>query len=115
MEEGATLEEVVVTSMGRKKKLKGLLERKKPKKAADAVSSTKIRRAPAPASTTMPPAPTGKVITGDDIKAMPTRDISAVASTAAGVKSSREDVKIRGTRAEATTYYVDGVRVSEHY
>lgn len=55
----------------------------------------------------------GRVITGDDIKNLPTRNINALASTAAGLSSADEGdaVAIRGSRSDATNYYVDGMRV----
>jgi outer membrane receptor for ferrienterochelin and colicin len=55
----------------------------------------------------------GRVITGEDIKNLPTRNINALASTAAGLSSSDEGeaLAIRGSRTDATQYYVDGMRV----
>ncbi len=55
----------------------------------------------------------GRVITGDDIKNLPTRNINALASTAAGLSSADEGgaIAIRGSRSDATNYYVDGIRV----
>lgn len=52
-------------------------------------------------------------ITQEDIKAIPTRDVKSVAATAAGVfqKDDGDDVNIRGSRDDATDYYVDGIRV----
>ncbi len=56
----------------------------------------------------------GATITSESIKRLPMRDISAMASTVAGVGSSdgNKDVSIKGSRTDATNYYVDGVRVS---
>ena len=44
---------------------------------------------------------------------MPTRSVTSVAATAAGVYQSDEgsSVNVRGSRSEATDYYVDGVKV----
>ena len=52
-------------------------------------------------------------ITQEDIKAIPTRDVKSVAATAAGVyqKDEGDDVNVRGSRDDATDYYVDGIRV----
>ena len=55
----------------------------------------------------------GKTVTSDEIKAMPTRSVASVAATAAGVYQSDEgsSINIRGSRSEATDYYVDGIKV----
>lgn len=56
----------------------------------------------------------GGVVTAEEIENLPTRNINAIASTVAGVASSDEGsaLTIRGSRSNATDYYVDGVRVS---
>jgi hypothetical protein len=60
-----------------------------------------------------PPPPAGKIVTADEISALPTRDVSAVAAKTAGISSSPDsEVKIRGARTDAATYYVDGVSVT---
>ena len=55
----------------------------------------------------------GRVLTSEDIKSLPTRNINALAATAAGLSSADEGDKpaIRGSRDNATDYYVDGIRV----
>lgn len=55
----------------------------------------------------------GAVITSDQIKNLPTRNINALAATTAGLSSSDEGsaITVRGSRSDATNYYVDGVRV----
>ncbi len=55
----------------------------------------------------------GQTITADEIRNLPTRNVSALASTAAGLSQVDEggDVTVRGSRADATDYYIDGVRV----
>lgn len=55
----------------------------------------------------------GGVITSDQIRNLPTRNINALAATTAGLSSSDEGgaITIRGSRSDATDYYVDGVRV----
>ncbi len=55
----------------------------------------------------------GGVLTADAIKALPTKNISAMAATTAGLSSvNGEDISIRGSRNNATYYYIDGVRVT---
>lgn len=55
----------------------------------------------------------GKTITSDEIKNLPTRSINALAATSAGLASADEGdaITIRGSRSNATDYYVDGIRV----
>ena len=55
----------------------------------------------------------GKTVTSEEIRSMPTRSVTSVAATAAGVYQSDEgsSVNVRGSRSEATDYYVDGVKV----
>ena len=56
----------------------------------------------------------GQTITAEQIRNLPTRNINQIASTVAGATSSDEGgaINIRGSRSNATDYYVDGVRVS---
>jgi len=55
---------------------------------------------------------TGKTVTSEDIEKMAARSATAVASTSAGVFSRDGEMgSVRGARQEATTYYVDGVKV----
>lgn len=55
----------------------------------------------------------GKTVTSEEIKAMPTRSVASVAATAAGVYQSDEgsSINVRGSRSNATDYYVDGMKV----
>ena len=55
----------------------------------------------------------GKTVTADEIKEMPTRSVSSVAATTAGVYKQDENsaINVRGSRADATDYYVDGMKV----
>ena len=55
----------------------------------------------------------GAVITSDQIRNLPTRNINALATTSAGLSSSDEggSVTVRGSRPDATDYYIDGIRV----
>jgi outer membrane receptor protein involved in Fe transport len=56
---------------------------------------------------------TQKTITAEDIVAAPTRDVKTLAATTAGVtqRDEGEDLNVRGSRSNATDYYVDGVKV----
>lgn len=56
----------------------------------------------------------GQTLTSEQIRNLPTRNINQIASIAAGVTSADEGgaINIRGSRANATDYYVDGVRVA---
>lgn len=55
----------------------------------------------------------GGVITSDQIKNLPTRNINALAATTAGLAAEDEGgaITVRGSRSDATNYYVDGIRV----
>ncbi len=55
----------------------------------------------------------GGVITSEQIGNLPTRNINALAATTAGLSSADEgdDITVRGSRSNATDYYVDGIRV----
>jgi len=56
----------------------------------------------------------GKTVTAEEIRSLPTKSITAIAATSAGLSTSDgdDDVSIRGSRGNATNYYVDGIRVS---
>jgi hypothetical protein len=56
----------------------------------------------------------GGIKTGDEIRNLPTKNINALAATTAGLSSQDEgkDINVRGSRAGATNYYLDGIRVS---
>ncbi|MBI5218659.1 MAG: carboxypeptidase-like regulatory domain-containing protein [Bacteroidia bacterium] len=57
---------------------------------------------------------TGGAVTSEDIKKMPGRSATSIATTVGGVYSQtggEGDVNIRGARSEGTVYYVDGVKV----
>ncbi|RMF00054.1 MAG: TonB-dependent receptor, partial [Bacteroidetes bacterium] len=55
----------------------------------------------------------GATITSDQIRNLPTRNINALAATTAGLGSADEgdNITVRGSRTDATNYYVDGMRV----
>jgi outer membrane receptor protein involved in Fe transport len=56
----------------------------------------------------------GGVVTGEQIRNLPTRNISAIAATTAGVSTADEGgaINVRGSRSNATYYYIDGIRVN---
>jgi len=54
----------------------------------------------------------GGVVTSEQIRNLPTKNIGTLAATTAGISSiGGEAVAIRGSRTNATEYFVDGVRV----
>ncbi|MEM6966467.1 MAG: carboxypeptidase regulatory-like domain-containing protein, partial [Bacteroidota bacterium] len=57
---------------------------------------------------------TGGTVTSEQIRNLPTRNINALAATTAGTSSSDEGnaITIKGSRSNATDYYIDGIRVS---
>jgi len=56
-----------------------------------------------------------KINTREQIRSLPTKSITAIASTSAGIRTSDGDanVSIRGCRGNASNFYVDGIRVAE--
>ena len=57
--------------------------------------------------------PTNKYATSEEVTRMPTRSVSSVAATTGGVYKQDENsaVNVRGSRDNATDYYVDGMLV----
>ena len=55
----------------------------------------------------------GETKTAEEIVALPTREVSSVAATTAGIyqRDEGDDVNMRGSRTDATTYYIDGIKV----
>ncbi len=55
----------------------------------------------------------GGVVTKEDIKNIPTRSVTSLAATKAGVYQSDEGagLNIKGSRGDATEYYIDGIRL----
>lgn len=55
----------------------------------------------------------GATVTRDDIEKMPTRSATGIAQTVGGVYSAEGSggLNIRGTRSDATYYYIDGIKV----
>lgn len=56
----------------------------------------------------------GGTVTSEQIRQLPTRNINAIATLTAGASSADEGdaISIRGSRSNATDYYIDGVRVN---
>lgn len=55
----------------------------------------------------------GQTLTANQIKKMPTRDVNAIVAISGGAKPADKGVaNIKGSRSNATNYYIDGVRVS---
>lgn len=50
-------------------------------------------------------------LTETEIKRLPTRNLGAIADLTAGVNQTRDGVSFRGSRADGTAYFIDGVRV----
>jgi len=55
----------------------------------------------------------GGVVTGEQIRTLPTKSVNGLAATVAGISSADDggDLSIRGSRTGMTDYYIDGVRV----
>ena len=55
----------------------------------------------------------GQTITAEQIQNLPTKNVTALAASAAGASQADEgdDVNIKGSRNNATDYYIDGIRV----
>ncbi len=56
---------------------------------------------------------TGGVVTAEKIRNLPTKNVNALAATTAGISSiDGGAINVRGSRSNATNYYIDGIRVS---
>ena len=55
-----------------------------------------------------------KTLTYEEIQALPTRDVNSAAVQSAGVYQKAEggSLNIRGSRSDATSYYIDGIKVT---
>lgn len=55
----------------------------------------------------------GETKTAEEIVALPTRSVASVAATTAGIyqKDEGDGVNVRGSRGDATEYYIDGIKV----
>jgi len=57
---------------------------------------------------------TGRTVTKEDMRSLPNRNaVNSIASTSSGVhkRGKRKNVNIKGSRSNATQYYIDGVKV----
>ena len=55
----------------------------------------------------------GKALTAESIQNLPTKNLSAIAATSAGVSLGNDgSISVRGSRTNSTYYYIDGVRVT---
>jgi Ca-activated chloride channel family protein len=55
----------------------------------------------------------GQTLTSEQIKKLPTREVSAIKASTVGASSTDGgNVNIKGARANGTDYYIDGIRVS---
>jgi outer membrane receptor protein involved in Fe transport len=55
----------------------------------------------------------GQVVTAEKIRNLPTKGLNQIAATTAGLSSIDDGaIAIRGSRSNATDYYIDGIRVS---
>lgn len=55
----------------------------------------------------------GQTLTSETIKNLPTRSVNAIVATTAGTSSiDGGAINIKGSRTNATNYYIDGIRVS---
>ncbi len=55
----------------------------------------------------------GQTLTSDQIKNLPTRNVNTIVATTVGASSiDGGAVNIKGSRSNATNYYIDGIRVS---
>lgn len=55
----------------------------------------------------------GQTLTSEQIRNLPTRSVNAIVATTAGTTSiDGSAINIKGSRSNATNYYIDGIRVS---
>ena len=54
----------------------------------------------------------GGIVTAEQIRNIPIRNINAIAAATAGVSRHGEIINIKGSRSDATVYFLNGVRVS---
>ncbi|KAA3631849.1 MAG: DUF3520 domain-containing protein [Bacteroidetes bacterium] len=115
LHEGVTLDAITVTAIGleKEKRSVGYAVQKVTKRNKKARKKDKKPPVPVSGKVATVKVTEDRVISGDDIKNLPTRNINALAATAAGLSTSdkAEEVAIRGSRSDATNYYIDGVRV----
>ena len=112
-ESQVTLDEVVITSAKRSRKNKKY-------KAKESVTSTSVAKSKIEVTDYRVPliqqdaTSSGSPVTSEQIRNLPTRNINAIAAATAGATTSDEGaaIAIKGSRSNATGYYIDGIRVS---
>ncbi len=124
MPEGQVLDEVVVTSLGtnrrRNRRSKNRSTQHSKAKQAKTQEQPVVMDFRVPiveqddVAESLQGRVAGVVVTKEEIKNLPTRNINAVAAQTAGTTTSDEGeaIVIKGSRSAATDYYIDGVRVS---
>lgn len=56
---------------------------------------------------------TGSTVTAEQIRTLPLKNLNQIAATAAGASSvDGGDINFRGSRSDATVYYIDGIRTN---
>ncbi len=56
----------------------------------------------------------GNTVTAESIKNLPSKSITAIRATVAGIsRGKNKDISVRGSRSDATHYYIDGIRVDK--
>ena len=58
-----------------------------------------------------PAAKSGYVVTREEFKALPQKNMNSVSATTSGVVQKNGFLKLRGSRSERTAYYIDGQKV----
>lgn len=112
-ESDVTLDEVVITSAKRSRRNKKYKNKESVPPSPSTISEVVVTDYRVPLIqqdfTSM-----GATVTSEQIKNLPTRNINAIAAATAGASSSDEGgaISIKGSRSNATDYYIDGVRVS---
>jgi protocatechuate 3,4-dioxygenase beta subunit len=109
-----TLDEVVITSAERSRKNKKY-------KAKESVTSTSVAKSEVEVTDYRVPliqqdfTSTGLTVASEEIRNLPTRNVNAIAAVA-GASSNDEGaaIAIKGSRSNATDYYIDGIRVTEN-
>ncbi len=56
----------------------------------------------------------GKTVSSEEIRSLPSKNISSIAATSAGLAKNKSngEISIRGSRGNVQNYYVDGIRIS---
>ena len=114
-ESNVTLEEVVVTSAKRKRRRNQKKYSKKERTNSTSAGMSEVVITDYRVPLIQQDVTTaGRTITSEQIRNLPTRNIDAIAAATAGASSSDEGgaIAIKGSRSNATDYYIDGIRVN---